>query len=156
MRFLVVGACLDRIVLFQMKVAQDDLVAGFHRVFGGQILDLLKRRVRLFERVVELVFLHRQRFVHADRRFEGVVGVDSLADFAFLGEGFRQIIIELRLAGVRFDQLLVFLGGFAIHSEVAGDGSQRHAVGEVVGTVGNGTFQHVDCLFGAVQLYVER
>ena len=116
MRFVVVGTCFYRVVLFQMKVAQDDLVTGFHRVFGCQLLYLLEGGVRLLQRIVELVLLHGEGFVHADRRFEGVVGVDSLSDLAFLGQGFRQVIVELRLSGIGFEQFLVFFGGLSVHT----------------------------------------
>ena len=156
MGFLVVGARLYRVVLFQVKVTQNDLVAGFHRIFDSQLFYFVESGIRLFQLVVELVFLHGERLVHADGRFEGVVGIDSLAGFAFLCQCFCQVIVQFRFSGKGFYQFLIFLGCFSVHTQVAADSSQWHPGGEVVRTIGYGTLQHLDRLFRPVHLHIER
>ena len=139
-----------------MQVTENDLVARLHRIFGCQFLYFFESGVRLFQLVVELVFLHGKGFVHADGRFEGIIRIDGFADLAFLCQCFCQVVIQFSLSGKGFHQFLILIGSFSVHTQVAADRSQCHPVGEVVRAVGNGTLQHIDCLFRPVHLHIER
>ena len=57
-RFLIIFQCFDRIILFQVKITQNYLIAGFHRELVGKLFHLFERIFGLLQHVIQLIFLH--------------------------------------------------------------------------------------------------
>ena len=156
MRFPVIGKRLFHFFLFQVQIAQHQLVTGFHRIFGRQFFNLFESLSGLFQLAVQLIFLHGKRFVHPHGRFQGVVGLDRFGRFSLLGERIGQVIIQFRLFGISFHQFFKLFGRFSVHAQVAGNRGERHFIGEVIPAVGHGAFEHIHGFVGPVELDVKR
>ena len=156
MCFLIIFQRFDRIILFQVEIPQNDLIAGFHREFGGKLFHLFERVIVLLQRIIQFIFLHGKRLAHAYGRFEGVISIDRLPDFTFLRKRIRQVIVQLRFSGIIFYKLLILVRRLAEHTEVAAHCRQRQPVGKIIGTVSHRTPQHLQRLFRTIQLGIKR
>ena len=131
MRRLVGRERPGRVAILQQQVADHDRVSHVARIVVRQPLQLVVSLISLLHLHVELVFLHRERLVDAQRILQLIEAVDGLARLAGLIEGFGQVIDQLWLSRMLVHQLTVELGSLAIHAHVERERSQRQAIGIV-------------------------
>ena len=144
MRRLVGRERPGRVAILQQQVADHDRVSHVARIVVRQPLQLVVSLIPLLHLHVELVFLHRERLVDAQRILQLIEAVDGLTRLASLIEGLGQVIDQLRLSRMLVHQLTIELGSLAIHTHIERERSQRQAIGVVRRIVLHGTPEIVE------------